>query len=150
MAGLHMTRGNFSSWRAYRSAHQANLLSFLQLSKLTAAAALPTGECVEVNVVHPGGGRWLPRPLRRMLHTDQGAALTATFLASTPVMGMSGLYFEDFASRLPWSKSVVSLRARGMLRESFQVGFESDALLAHVLSLDPQRTAHPGNVMPGV
>lgn len=38
VAGLHIGEGNFSSWLAYRSAHEANLLSSLQLSRLLAAA----------------------------------------------------------------------------------------------------------------
>ncbi|KAL1529105.1 hypothetical protein AB1Y20_000065 [Prymnesium parvum] len=119
VAGLQLQQANFTSWRAYRAAHEANLLSFLQLAKFLKAAALPSGDFVEVSVVRPGGGRWLPRPLRRLFHTHHGAALTASFLASTPVMGMTEIYFDDFASQPPWSKSGRSLSAASAMKETF-------------------------------
>ena len=47
-----------------------------------------------MNVVASGGGRWLPRPLRGAFGVQKRAALTALFLASTPLRGLHGLYFD--------------------------------------------------------
>ena len=47
-----------------------------------------------MNVVASGGGRWLPRPLRGVFGVQKRAALTALFLASTPLRGLHGLYFD--------------------------------------------------------
>ena len=65
----------------------------------------PGDECVEVNIVRPARGRWLPRPLRKALGSTNGAALTATFLASTPMRGLSGLFFDDFTAAPPWRQT---------------------------------------------
>lgn len=71
--------------------------------------------------MRPGGGRWLPTPLRNFFSTCEGAALTASFLASTPVMGMTGLYFDDFATQPPFSKSARKFGVTNALRETFLV-----------------------------
>ena len=112
VAGLFLRAGNYSGWRAYRCAHEANTLAALQLSRMLAVVRVPTGdgrggrgECVEVNIVRPSHGRWLPRPLRKLFGTTSGVALTATFLASTPVRGLSGLFFDNFESEPAWAKS---------------------------------------------
>ena len=68
----------------------------------------PCGEHVDVNVVRPARGRWLPAPLRRALGTCEHTAMTVSFLASTPMRGLSGLYFADFATEPAWSKSAVA------------------------------------------
>ena len=109
--GLHLSSRNFTSWRAYRCAHEANTLAAIQLSRMLSVIRTPGGECIEVNVVRPPTPRWLPSPLRRLLGSAEGAALTATFLASTPVKGMNGLFFADFASEPPWRKSAVKAAA---------------------------------------
>jgi hypothetical protein len=63
----------------------------------------------QVNVVRPAGGRWLPKPVRRALSLASDAALTATFLASTPIPRLHGLFFTDFASEPAWQ-----VRDRGL------------------------------------
>ena len=125
--GLFVHARNYTGWRAYRCAHEANTLASIQLAKMLTMVRVPTvaakpsvaggavgeggeggeaaeatdlasrqGECIEVNVVRPSHARWLPRPLRRLLRTSRGVAYTATFLASTPISGISGLLFDDF------------------------------------------------------
>ena len=96
--GLYLRRGNYSGWGAYRCAHEANTLAALQLSRMLQVVRTPSGECVEVNLVRPSRGRWLPARLRRWLGTAEATALQASFLASTPLSGMSGLFLDDFQS----------------------------------------------------
>ena len=104
--GLFVGASNYSEWGTYRTAHEANTLSSLHLSKMLRAVPAPhTGEIVEVNVVRPAFGRWLPRPVRRMLRVSQAPALTATFLASTPMKGLNGLFFSDFAAEPAWQRA---------------------------------------------
>ena len=69
------------------------------------AVRTPSGEHVEVNVVRPSRIRWLPAPLRRVFKGSDGPALTATFLASTPMRRLHGLFFSDFATEPAWRKS---------------------------------------------
>ena len=117
VASMYLCRGNYSAWRAYRAAHEANLLVSVQLSRLLQGVRTPCGQHVECNVVRPGGGRWLPRAMRRLLGTHEGPALTATFLASTPIVGMTGVFLDDFASQPPWRKTAEAARsAAGALR----------------------------------
>ena len=96
---------NYSGWRAYRCAHEANTLATLQLARMLPAVRTPTGEHIEMNVVRPSRFRWLPASLRRRLGAVDGAALTATFLASTPMRGLHGLYFSNFATEPAWRKT---------------------------------------------
>ena len=106
LRGLFLGAANYTGWSAYRCAHEANTLVSLQLNRMLRAVTVPTTEeCVEVNIVRPARGRWLPRTLRQALGTANGAALTATFLASTPMRGLSGLYFDDFTAAPPWRQS---------------------------------------------
>ena len=94
-AWLQLGRHNYSSWRAREASHQANLLSGLHLADLLGRAAVGAGGAtIEMNVVASGGGRWLPRPLRGAFGVQKRAALTALFLASTPLRGLHGLYFD--------------------------------------------------------
>jgi NAD(P)-dependent dehydrogenase (short-subunit alcohol dehydrogenase family) len=106
--GLFLDTKNYTGWRAHRCAHEANTLAAVQLSRMLTASPAPNGEIVEVNVVRPPQGRWLPTPLRRGLKVSRSAALTATFLASTPIRGINGLLFDSFTSEHPWHKSAIS------------------------------------------
>ncbi len=105
LGGLYLRPLNYSGWRAYRCAHEANTLATLQLARMLPAVRVPSGEHVEANIVRPSRFRWLPAPLRRRLGAVDGAALTTTFLASTPMRGLHGLYFSDFATEPAWRKS---------------------------------------------
>jgi len=105
LRGLYMRPLNYSGWRAYRCAHEANTLATLQLARMLPAVRTPTGEHIEMNVVRPSRFRWLPASLRRRLGAVDGAALTATFLASTPMRGLHGLYFSNFATEPAWRKT---------------------------------------------
>ena len=103
--GLFLKPSNYTGWRAYRCSHEANTLAAVQLSRMLSAVKTVCGESVEVNVVRPPRARWLPRPMRKLFGASQPSALTATFLASTPIKGLSGLFFDDFASEAPWRKT---------------------------------------------
>ena len=105
LGGLRLVARNYTGWRAYRCAHEANTLATLQLARMLPAVRMPKGEHIESNVVRPSRLRWLPQPLRRVLRAADGAALTATFLASTPMGGLNGLFFSDFATEPAWRKS---------------------------------------------
>ena len=140
VAGLYLSRGNYSAWGARRAALEANTLSYLQLARLLAAAALPSGECVEVNVVAPSRARWLPRRVRALFGTHHDPSISACFLASSPVMGMSGLFFDQFASQPPWQKTARGIRPGKAQSETFlaslrrsgapSVEWQSEAMLS--------------------
>ena len=139
-AGLALARANFSSWRAYRASHEANLLGGLQLHKLLQGVPVDGadggggggggGDTVAVNVVHPGGGRWLPAAARRLLGLHRGPALSAVFLASSPLPGLGGLYFESFASQPPWSKTSLALSSAPQRQLAMQRSYEASRALA--------------------
>ena len=129
-AGLALGRANFSSWRAYRDAHEANLLGGLQLHKLLQGVPTAQGDTVAVNVVHPGGGRWLPAAARRLLGLQRGPALSAIFLASSPLPGLGGLYFDGFASQPPWSKTSLALSTSPQRQLTMQRSYEASRALA--------------------
>lgn len=110
--GLYLGARNYTGWTAYRCAHEANTLVAMPLSRMLSAVQTKCGEAVEVNIVRPPRGRWLPRPMRQLLGTANGAALTATFLASTPMRGLNGLFFDDFTNAPPWKKQAEGLLGR--------------------------------------
>ena len=128
LRGLFVRALNYTAWGSYRCSHEANTLAAIQLSRMLSVVRVPTpwaaeagglGECVEVNIVRPSRGRWLPRPLRRLVGAADGPALTATFLASTPIRGMSGLFFSDFESEPAWRKTASMPGGPGMAAQSF-------------------------------
>ena len=53
--------------------------------------------------------RDLDTQVRRLLGVSHEPALTATFLASTPLKGLSGLFFDAFASQPPWKQTAEAL-----------------------------------------
>ena len=88
------------------------------------------GDTVAVNVVHPGGGRWLPAAARRLLGLHRGPSLSAVFLASSPLPGLGGLYFESFASQPPWSKTSLALSSAPQRQLAMQRSYEASRALA--------------------
>ena len=119
---LRPGRRSYSPWGAYRAAHEANLLNGLFMANAMRAGpgATEAGDRVEMNLVHPGGARWLPRPLRRFLRIHDDAALTATFLASTPVVGMTGLYFRGFETAPPASNRAEPFMGAAAYRRAYE------------------------------
>eukprot|EP00965_Chrysotila_dentata_P226180 6195241-Pleurochrysis_carterae.AAC.1 len=87
LRALPFSRGNYTAWGGYRVSHQANTLSMLHLSNLARQHRLPSGDHVEINVVHCGACRYLWQPVRSFFGVHRYAKLTIGFLASTPTTG---------------------------------------------------------------
>ena len=129
--GLSLARRNFSSWRAYGDARQANLASHLRLSELMLCVPGEQGDVVQVNVVDPGGKRWLPPAARRLLGLHKAPALQCCFLASSPERGVNGLYFQDFGTEPAWMETSLPYDEHALAEEVYDA---SRALTASPIS----------------
>ena len=89
------------------------------------------GDVVQVNVVDPGGKRWLPPAARRLLGLHKAPALQCCFLASSPERGINGLYFQDWGSEPAWMETSLPYDERALAEEVYDA---SRALTASPIS----------------
>lgn len=97
-----LSRLKYSPFGARTRSLRANTLIAVHLARQFRDMPLEDGSFIEVSAFHPGRGRWLPRPIRRLVGSLRTPSYTAAFLATNPTRGMTGILMEDFSSSEAW------------------------------------------------